>query len=617
MADDEREYCDIVMKGGITSGLVYPNAVLALCRKYRFKNIGGTSAGAIAAAAVAAAALGERRKQQVNGRIASGMGFDGLRTVAGKLKTQGFVYSLFQPARGAEAVYRLILALTRKPGLFAGGRAVVRAVLSIAPVTAITVAGVLSGGALLIGGWRGLLAASLPALFCTLVVAAARALFGAASLLRANRLGLCSGLAVKRGRGQSAPGLTEWLHTILQSLAGQGDKPLTFSDLWEAPEYPDEPKHLGPPETEKVLQLAMITTGISHHEPRTLPFEGSRFWYREDEFRCLFPKDLVDSISDKNPIEIDGKLFHRFPNGGALPVLIATRMSLSFPLLISAVPLYEPDYRAMKAAQSPKQFDQDDGKEEPAAASRDAPSAMRVCWFSDGGIGSNFPIHLFDAALPRWPTFAIDLTYPKADSAWPDAIFLPEANREGWQRSYFPFEGKNALGEIAGFVFAIIATMQNWRDLLQSRAPGHRDRIVHIALSGNEGGMNLDMPQDVLDSIAEKGGLAGEKLVDRFKFDNHWWMRWRNVAATTERFLGEFAIGAGPPISASYGKAQQSASTGYPDPPSYAFEAGQRDEAKRRFRLLKRAGEKWAGHQPGLTKNAPKPTPRLRITPTF
>ena len=57
MTDKELEYCDVVMKGGITSGIVYPNAVLALAERYKFKNIGGTSVGAIAAAACAAAAL--------------------------------------------------------------------------------------------------------------------------------------------------------------------------------------------------------------------------------------------------------------------------------------------------------------------------------------------------------------------------------------------------------------------------------------------------------------------------------------------------------------------------------------------------------------------------------
>ena len=49
------QYCDIVMKGGITSGVVYPLAIKELARTYKFKNVGGTSAGAIAAAAGAAA----------------------------------------------------------------------------------------------------------------------------------------------------------------------------------------------------------------------------------------------------------------------------------------------------------------------------------------------------------------------------------------------------------------------------------------------------------------------------------------------------------------------------------------------------------------------------------
>jgi len=37
------KYCDLVMKGGITSGVVYPTAAVKLSSEYRFKNIGGTS----------------------------------------------------------------------------------------------------------------------------------------------------------------------------------------------------------------------------------------------------------------------------------------------------------------------------------------------------------------------------------------------------------------------------------------------------------------------------------------------------------------------------------------------------------------------------------------------
>ena len=53
-AAPDRE-CDIIMKGGVTSGVVYPYAVLEIAREYRFRSIGGTSAGAIAAVFAAAA----------------------------------------------------------------------------------------------------------------------------------------------------------------------------------------------------------------------------------------------------------------------------------------------------------------------------------------------------------------------------------------------------------------------------------------------------------------------------------------------------------------------------------------------------------------------------------
>ena len=47
--------CDAIMKGGITSGIVYPYAILEIATRYRFRSLGGTSAGAIGAAFAAAA----------------------------------------------------------------------------------------------------------------------------------------------------------------------------------------------------------------------------------------------------------------------------------------------------------------------------------------------------------------------------------------------------------------------------------------------------------------------------------------------------------------------------------------------------------------------------------
>ena len=58
---------DLTMEGGTTSGVVYPLAVCELATDFRFRNVGGASAGAIAAALTAAAELG--RSSQV---LASG-----------------------------------------------------------------------------------------------------------------------------------------------------------------------------------------------------------------------------------------------------------------------------------------------------------------------------------------------------------------------------------------------------------------------------------------------------------------------------------------------------------------------------------------------------------------
>lgn len=58
----ERSYCrssvDLTMRGGTTSGVVYPAAVCEIARSFRLRNIGGASAGAIAAAVAAAAERG-------------------------------------------------------------------------------------------------------------------------------------------------------------------------------------------------------------------------------------------------------------------------------------------------------------------------------------------------------------------------------------------------------------------------------------------------------------------------------------------------------------------------------------------------------------------------------
>ncbi|QAY79225.1 patatin-like phospholipase family protein [Sphingosinicella sp. BN140058] len=633
-AQGPTRYCDLVMKGGITSGIVYPNAVLALSRDFRFKNIGGTSAGAIAAAATAAAGVGDRKK--VTGASLSGepeqAGFEGLGQVASTLATEGFIASLFQPAAGLRSAYRALVVVAGPSGAARKSLAVLCAVFATAPAETLGLLGLFLAAGYGIGGREGLLGAMVPALLCAYLGGAIFALLRLARVARRNLLGLCSGL----GRPRSSPALTQWLHQVLQQLSGKPmAEPLTFGDLWNADRYPDEPV------TARAITLQMITTGISHHEPRTLPFETGGFWFRRDQFDRLFPSELVAWMVERAgpPDRVDGIDYHRLPTGADMPVLVAMRMSLSFPLLLSAVPLHEvaardrsrPVQQAAGSADAEKTLLASTDR---LTTSGDAPvtriTAMRVCWFSDGGITSNFPLHLFDAPLPLWPTFAINLVYPEGDrttagvgaaserKAIEDAVFLPTENNQGWQRTYRPIARTLAAGEISRFLFAIIATMQNWRDLLQSRAPGQRDRIVHIALDRSEGGMNLAMPQEVLTRISAKGSRAGELLYD-FSFDNHYWIRWRNLASALQRYTIQIAESdAGGPTIAAYRAAYSLPRSGSGEPPSYKFRTRERRIASEQlFENLVEQGENWKARGPDLTADAPRPLPQMRIAPTY
>lgn len=614
------EYCDLVMKGGITSGLVYPRAALALSERYRFKNIGGTSAGAIAAVACAAASLGERRKELNPAALKTdpaSAGLAGLRTISDDLCEAGFIYRLFQPARGARTAYWLIVRLAADPPVLLKFFLVLVAIIGAAGIELAFALAVLTGLAYWIGGTAGAWAALVPAMLCAFAFAAICAAFRTARTVRRNRMGICPGLPQRRFARRKNEALTDWLYGVVQTLAGQKqDNPLLFDDLWSAPRYPGEPAG------ERTMTLQMITTGVSHHEPRSLPFDGGKFWFLREDFDALFPKHVVDWMAarDKKPIKRDGKTYFALPQEGALPVIVAARMSLSFPILISAIPLYEQDYsgRSKKNAAAPDPVAAVSAPVVTAGKKPPVVYPLRICWFSDGGVSSNFPIHLFDAPLPRWPTFAINLVYPETVDGNATKIFLPKANNQGWQRRYAAIADRSAMKEVGGFLFAIMGTMQNWRDLLLSRAPGQRDRIVHIPLDKTEGGMNLNMPDTVLRAISDKGEAAGRKLVADFGFNNHYWLRWRNVAAAMERFTIGFAVGAGPPISVSYEKAHASAATGAPPQRSYPLlSKAERDESTGRFAAMTAQGLSWGTTHPSLIGNAPKPVARIQLTPLY
>src|SRR4051794_32006034 len=396
-AGDKRD-CDIVMKGGITSGVVYPGAAAELAAHYRFRSIGGTSAGAIAAALVAAA---EHRR-----RRGSTAGFHAVAALPAVLAERGAsgdlqLLRLFQPDPATAGLFDALLAFLRHPPR--GGALRLPLAFPRGPALGLTLAGLGLG----LGRGRRALGAG-----AGLAVGAGGVVADALTALRAlpaNDFGLCS---LGPGSVGDGPALTAWLHAQLQTIAGRAvDGPvLTFADLWDVdPAVTDRDARLAElvarsraPDTREV-DLQMMATDLTHGRPWRLPAiyqrdrerleQGGGLLFRPHELQRLFPAPVPRPPRDRGaPIGAQraallpggGHAFRRFPAGPDLPVVVAARMSLAFPGLISAVPLWNVDF------------------------ARTPPRLERVL-FSDGGITSNFPVHFFDAPLPRRPTFGLHL----------------------------------------------------------------------------------------------------------------------------------------------------------------------------------------------------------------
>jgi len=617
--DAPTRFCDVVMKGGITSGIVYPLAVCELARAYTFRNIGGTSAGAIAAAATAAAELGRTRSP--------GGGFPALERLPADLGAdvgggQTRLRALFQPQPATRPLFALFAAAA------GDGRGRWRKLLAAAlagfPVAALL--GALPGLVLLAvlvarSADPVLLAVGLPvalvlALAGALLAVSVAAVRRAATALPENFYGLCTGAETEGGAAGRAEPLTVWLDGLLRALAHQPDRgrPLTFADLW-GPE--------GVAGGERRINLEMVTTCLTLGRPFRLPFrpedgEG-QFFFDPGELARLFPPDvvrwLVDHPGPQGAQLPQGSPLHPLPAMADLPVVVAVRMSLSFPLLLSAVPLYAIDRSCPRERQTPER-----------------------CWFSDGGITSNFPVHFFDAPLPRWPTFGINLRsfhrcYPPNPYDEARNIWMPRRNAAGILPAWTVFDDRPGLwGRLGGFVGVILDTLQNWADNAQARVPGYRDRVVHIFVEDDLGGLNVNMDESAIARLSRRGGLAGAELVRRFTappggppdgpemrltWDNHRWVRFRTLMDLLEDLLLSVAARydgrypGQPPGERTYAELLR---RDRDDPPlSYRLDPGQRAEALAAMERLEALAGDLQDHPFG--KGAPRPRPALRPTP--
>lgn len=615
--------CDLVMKGGITSGVVYPLAIVEIAKAFRLRSIGGTSAGAIAAAGAAAAQAGKLRGEKSGsprGGFALLAELPAYLSAAGPVGGRTGLQGLFRPHPAiASLFYGLTAAmgvkgkgarcaayarcLLRASWLFLLTGVILWATLQIytfgTPQTPGSYLWMVGGG--LIGG------AALSAIVLTVRVA---------GVLWRNRFGLCSGMP-QPGDSDAVAGqcLTVWLAHYLDTLSLQADtqglaenKPLTFGDL-----------------SALKIDLQMMTTCLSHGRPYRLPFrdeekvrENKQFYYKEEEFRALFPGYVVDwMVRHQRPPSVrqqslpeDGYL--RLPEPADLPVVVAARMSLSFPILLSAIPLYARDYQQR------------------------VPRLER-CWFSDGGLTANFPIHFFDAPLPSRPTFGLNLG-KVSDPAAPRVCF-PANNGAARQFNWSRFESGSRFRSLFGFVATLINTMQSWSDETQARLPGYRDRIAVILLTEEEGGLNLSMPAERITALANYGRVAGEGFVRRFaatgerpekmNWDNHQLIRLRSLIASVSEMLLALKQGDDALRTDPRQRYERFFSPLEPEHSSYRFQGrdalhqpGQPYQSQARLAehllgdLLALAEEiAAAGSAADPQRDAPKPPPELKMKP--
>ena len=592
------------MKGGITSGVVYPHAICELAQTYRFVSIGGTSAGAIAAAGAAAAE---------HGRDAGG--FAKLAALPEWIGSGTNLFDLFQPQPKTRGVYRTFTAGLGRKGVGKWLRVVGTAVrhwwpavlIGAAPGLAIVVAGALAGGSALLRV-AAIVAGALLALFGAVLVPLAWLARRTPAAVTRNHFGLCTGMP----EGSRAPALTPWLADLIDDLAGKDDgTPLTFGDL-----------------RARGVQLRMMTTSLTQRRPHRLPWDERVFFFHPSEWRELFPERIVRwLIEHPPPVSEDEEdaartreaMLPRLPLPAAddLPVVVAARMSLSFPVLISAVPLWAFD-RTRTATNRVLS-----GRPRPGDEAR-----PERCWFSDGGITSNFPVHFFDAPLPLRPTFAIDLDgfhpdFPRTDDEAKN-VWLPDNNVSGILRSWHRFDEEDGFGRLTGFVSAIVRTMQNHVDSALTHQPGYRDRIVHVHSAPDEGGMNLTMPPEVITALTRRGQEAAKLLVEAFAsdepssaWDNHRWVRYRASMAAVGALVEQVEAGwASPPQAGRTYRDLLERSHGEP-PRSYRVTAAQRELLLALSEALGAAGAALEAAKPVELggDNAPHPEPVARIVP--
>jgi Patatin-like phospholipase len=361
--------------------------------------------------------------------------------------------------------------------------------------------------------------------------------------------------------------LVQWLSETISELAGlDKDTPLRFGHLWLGQEYeqpadstakaPESYRKAAADPRHRLINLELVTTelvqGLGYKFPLPLNAEmesetDSALYLRRQDLEApgaeIFPRAVVDALCAAPPEpnvydRRNGKLITdlcRLPEPWDLPVIFAVRLSMSLPALLEAVRVY----RISKYTSTVRdEFGMPVNGEAGSPLMYPGPSSKfwaEELWFSDGGITSNFPIHLFDSLFPMWPTVGINLSKYPTGFRHQD-VWLPQ----DWQARQVV--GAPVKGGMGGFVGAIIDAARGWRDTAQSQMPSYVGRIATVRQSKAEGGTNLFMPKETIAALALRGELAGTRLRRRFRslwWQRNQWLRFRTAIGNLEELRDE------------------------------------------------------------------------------
>src|SRR6476620_1772231 len=167
-----------------------------------------------------------------------------------------------------------------------------------------------------------------------------------------------------------------------------------------------------------------------------------------------------------------------------------------------------------------------------------------------------------DAPLPGRPTFGINLVPDTVETTEIDetddrldrvsglgtkGASSGQSEDEGWDKVWMPSKNNTGISSAArfnkfqglvGFFGALFDTARNWGDTELMAMPGYRDRVVHVKLAEDEGGLNLSMPPTPTGNEVLTDPKTGEPVV--LTGDNHRWVRYRSFMAAVELVARRF-----------------------------------------------------------------------------